>query len=79
MSETRDQIMVTRHAVGTNFGDHGETVITAVAVRPGETVRELMDRLIEPTRPYARRDYTHFVTLRFVEPVEPRPDMDVPL
>ena len=63
-----DTIAATLHAVGTNFGDHGETVVTAVEVAEGETVRALLERLIPTGRRHQPRNYEHFVTLRFVMP-----------
>ena len=44
-----------------NMGDHGETVTSAVAIREGETVRELAERLL------AQRDWLGELTGR-VEP-----------
>jgi len=55
--------------VGVNMGDHAETVWRSVEVDPDETVRSLMDRLIEPTNKYKARDYEDYVRLQFVEPV----------
>jgi hypothetical protein len=63
-----DTISATLHAVGVNFGDHGETVLTAVEVAEDETVRALLERLIPQGSRYRNREYDHFVTLRFVMP-----------
>ena len=63
-----DTIAATVHAVATNFGDHAETIITAVEVAEGESVRALLERLIPTGRRYQPRKYEHFVTLRFVMP-----------
>lgn len=63
-----DAIAATLHAVGTNFGDHGETVVTAMEVAEDETVRAFLERLIPDAALYRGRQYEHFVTLRFVTP-----------
>ena len=63
-----DSISALLHAVGVNFGDHGETVVTAVAGVADETVRGRLERLIPAGRRYRNREYGHFVTLRFVLP-----------
>ena len=65
-----DQIAAMIHRVGVSFGDHAETVVRVVEVGPDETVRDLMERLMSRGR-FLRRDYDHFVTLRFVEPIVP--------
>lgn len=63
-----DAIGATLYRVGVNFGDHGETIVTQHEVAHGETVRNLLERLIPAGKPYRPRDYDHYVTLRFVEP-----------
>jgi hypothetical protein len=67
-----DAIAATLHAVGVNFGDHGETVLTAVEVGEGDTVRSLLEHVIPVGSAYRGRNYEHFVTLRFVMP---KPDV----
>ena len=68
--KTQDTIAATIHAVATNFGDHAETIVTAVEVAEDETVRALLERLIPPGHKWRGRDYEHFVTLRFVMPAD---------
>ena len=81
MSKVTDDISATLHAVGVNFGDHGETVLRAVEVAEDETVRALIERLIPGGGKYRHREYDHFVTLRFVEPApvhDNLPTVDAP-
>lgn len=64
------KISVTRHRVGLNMGDHGETVITAHEVAPDEDVAELAVRLLiedfHKGRPN-QQSFDNFLTIRLVE------------
>ena len=64
------EFVVTLTRVGVNMGDHGQDVTTAHAIRQGESVAEMVDRLLVKQSPYSRIDYDHFLTIRLVKPDE---------
>ena len=70
-----DRIDAIHYRVGVNMGDHAETIWRSVEVGPDETVRELMERLIEPGTEWRERDYDSWVRLSFVQPL-PTPEKE---
>lgn len=66
---TPDRIDAILMRVGVHMGDHAETIWRAVEVVDGETVRELMERLLpEGSSTWSQRDYDSWVRLSFVQP-----------
>ena len=55
-----------------NCGDHAQDITTAVAVKPGETVQELAERVLVSQRyaAPAQEEYDDYLTIRFVNPAE---------
>lgn len=67
------EVSVTLTKVGVNFGDHGQDVITSVALLPGETVEEAATRLLHNEVRSSLKgkyapDYTWYLTIRLIEP-----------
>ena len=63
-----DRIDAILMRVGVNMGDHAETTWRSVEVGEGETVRDLMERLLPEGERWRPRDYDSWVRLSFVEP-----------
>lgn len=60
----------------TNFGDHGEYVTTAQALKPGETVRELATRLLADRHWNGGQlvpRHEDWIEIRIVQEPEPEP------
>lgn len=66
----RDDIAAVLVSVAVNCGDHAETIQTSVEVRPDETVRDLMERLIPVGSAWNPRKYDNWVRISFVQPAQ---------
>lgn len=62
-----DGITATLVKVAVNCGDHAQDIRRSVEVSPDDTVRDLMERVIEDGK-WSQRRYDDHVVLRFIQP-----------
>jgi hypothetical protein len=62
-----EAISATLVSVAVNCGDHAQDIHRSVEVNPDDTVRDLMERVIEAGK-WSPRKYDDHVVLRFIQP-----------